>query len=38
MTRTTDPEHMRVLARLRHLGRTRYPGLPAGSMLLLYAQ
>lgn len=38
MTRTTDAEQMRVLARLRHLGRTRYPGLPAGSMLLLYAQ
>jgi hypothetical protein len=38
MTRTTDPEQMRVLARLRHLGRTQYRGLPAGSMLLLYAQ
>lgn len=28
MTRTTDPEQMPVLARLRHLECTRYPDLP----------
>lgn len=38
MTRTTDPNPVSLLARLRHLGRTQYPNLPANTMLLLYAQ
>jgi predicted nucleotidyltransferase component of viral defense system len=38
MTRTTEPHPASILARLRHLGRTRYTNLPANTMLLLYAQ
>ncbi|WP_293914325.1 nucleotidyl transferase AbiEii/AbiGii toxin family protein [Deinococcus sp.] len=38
MTRTTEPNPISLLARLRHLGQTAYPNLPANSMLLLYAQ
>ncbi|WP_420594326.1 nucleotidyl transferase AbiEii/AbiGii toxin family protein [Deinococcus sp.] len=38
MTRITDPNPVSLLARLRHLGRTVYPNLPANTMLLLYAQ
>ena len=38
MTRTTDRGPASILARLRHLGRTQYPNLPANAMLLLYAQ
>jgi predicted nucleotidyltransferase component of viral defense system len=38
MTRITEPNPASILARLRALGRTRYPNLPANAMLLLYAQ
>jgi Nucleotidyl transferase AbiEii toxin, Type IV TA system len=38
MTKTTELNPVSVLARLRHLGQTAYPNLPANSMLLLYAQ
>jgi len=38
MTKTTDTGSVSILARLRPLGRTQYPNLPANTMLLLYAQ
>jgi predicted nucleotidyltransferase component of viral defense system len=38
MTKITEPNPVSLLARLRHLGRSAYPNIPANAMLLLYAQ